>query len=711
VDRDRVEDDLQRPLAAHRAHRRAGLRHAVKCVEQVPVRAFVLVDRHGSGKASSGLRQRPSRVGRLATLVAFGSLAFPAVASAHATLLRTVPANGAVLAHAPRSIQVVFDDTIRIGSGNAVIDNASRASVLAAKAAAHGHTLTLPLPNKLRKGDYTARWSIVSDDGHREQGVIAFAVGAGRAPPQAALGASASLGWDDVLLRAVYFLGILVGGGAAAFGLLARSVLGDRIRRPLAQLLFFSFLATFLGGSGMIHASVSGTRFADVLRVAVIVALVGGVTAALAPLYDRLLYAAGACALALLAAPTLAGHALDRDQTVWISVPVDLAHLSSAAVWLGGLVSLIFVVPKASADPTERSRLARRFSTAALTAVCVLALSGLGRALTELHSVSQVWSTSYGRALIVKSVIFLPLLGLGWLNRTLLLDAFARLRRSAILESVLLLAIVVTVGVLTELRPGVSRPNAAAAAAPLQVAQPPKLPPRNAVVDAREFGTLAIAIARTPGNATVTLLGPDGTGVNGRAVRIDGRPATACGSGCYRSPAAGGPVRVAIGGRTVTFDVPARAPDGSALLRKVTRAFRALRTAVFDESLSSGPTNGIQTRFSVVAPNRLKYQTRGGPSAIVIGGRRWDRNGAGQPYVESPQTPLDVLQPYWTSVSNAHEIAPGVVTFLDPHLPAWFRMQVGGQLPRVIHMTAAAHFMTERYVGFDMPVDVSPPSR
>jgi len=42
-----------------------------------------------------------------------------------------------------------------------------------------------------------------------------------------------------------------------------------------------------------------------------------------------------------------------------------------------------------------------------------------------------------------------------------------------------------------------------------------------------------------------------------------------------------------------------------------------VRTAVFDESLSSGPTNGIQTRFTVVAPNRLKYQTRGGPSAIV----------------------------------------------------------------------------------------------
>ena len=68
-----------------------------------------------------------------------------------------------------------------------------------------------------------------------------------------------------------------------------------------------------------------------------------------------------------------------------------------------------------------------------------------------------------------------------------------------------------------------------------------------------------------------------------------------------------------------------------------------------------------------------------------------------------------MLQPYWTTVSNVHEVAPGVLTFLDRSLPAWFRMQVSGRLPHVIHMTAAAHFMTERYVGFDKPVDVSPP--
>ncbi len=68
-----------------------------------------------------------------------------------------------------------------------------------------------------------------------------------------------------------------------------------------------------------------------------------------------------------------------------------------------------------------------------------------------------------------------------------------------------------------------------------------------------------------------------------------------------------------------------------------------------------------------------------------------------------------MLQPYWSTASNIHEVTPGVLTFVDRSLPAWFRMQVGDRLPRVIHMTAAAHFMTERYVGFDEPVDVSPP--
>ena len=59
-----------------------------------------------------------------------------------------------------------------------------------------------------------------------------------------------------------------------------------------------------------------------------------------------------------------------------------------------------------------------------------------------------------------------------------------------------------------------------------------------------------------------------------------------------------------------------------------------------------------------------------------------------------------------------HEIAPGVLTFLDRRIPAWFRLELGARSqPRALRMTAAAHFMVDRYVGFDVPATVSPPSR
>src|SRR5205807_6892056 len=299
-----------------------------------------------------------------------------------------------------------------------------------------------------------------------------------------------------------------------------------------------------------------------VLTVAVTVALVGGAAAALAPSVPVLLYVAAGCSLALLTAPTLAGHSLDRDQPAVLAPLVDFAHTASAAVWLGGLLALIYVLPSAT-NEAARATAVRRFSTCALVAVTVLGLTGLGRALTELSAVHQVWSTSYGRTLIVKTAIFAPLVGLGWLNRAVLIGAFTRLRRSASAEVVLLTAVVVAVAVLTELRPGRAAPRANAA--PLAAAGAARLPPRNAVVDARELGALALAVARTPGEATVTILGPDGTGVDGRRVTVDGATAEPCGSGCYRGPAARGTLRVAVNGRTATFDLPTRARPASDL--------------------------------------------------------------------------------------------------------------------------------------------------
>ena len=642
-------------------------------------------------------------------VLALVALAAPSAAAAHATLVRTVPANSAVVDRAPKVVQVLFDDTVRVASGNAAVENTTNASVLGGKATAHGRTLSIPLRAELRDGDYSVRWSIVSDDGHREQGVIAFGVGAGRGSPHSVLGAGTPLTWNDVLLRSLYYLGLLAGGGAAVFWLVTRRLLAEPARRPLGHLLFFSLLLVFLGGSGILHAAPPGTRFALVLKIALTVALAGGAAAALAPSLPALLPVAAAAALALLAAPTLSGHALDRSQPEVLAPLVDVAHMAAAAIWFGGLLALAFVVPRATHEESLRAAAARRFSTSALLSVLVLGATGLGRALTELSSVSEIWSTSYGRALIVKSALFVPLLGVGWLNRTFLLRAFERLRRSALAEVTVIAGIVVAVAILTELRPGIDA--VAAPAAPLAAALPPQLPGRDAVVDARELGTLGVGVARIPGSATVTLLGPDGTGVDGRNVRIDGSAAAACGPGCYRGPAGSGALRVTVDGRALRFEIPERAPDATALVGSMTKRYRSSRTIVFDETLHSSPTSGLTTRFVAVAPNRLRYDVRGGPSAIVIGGTRWDRDTKTAPWVRSAQTPLDATATYWSKPTNAHLVAPNVVTFLDRRIPAWFRVTVVAGRPSVSRMTAAAHFMVDRYVGFDTGAGVSPPSR
>jgi hypothetical protein len=67
------------------------------------------------------------------------------------------------------------------------------------------------------------------------------------------------------------------------------------------------------------------------------------------------------------------------------------------------------------------------------------------------------------------------------------------------------------------------------------------------------------------------------------------------------------------------------------------------------------------------------------------------------------------MQPYWGKPTNVHLVAPNVLTFLDRRVPAWFRLTLSGARPARMQMTAAGHFMVDRYSGFDVPAVVSPP--
>jgi hypothetical protein len=108
--------------------------------------------------------------------------------------------------------------------------------------------------------------------------------------------------------------------------------------------------------------------------------------------------------------------------------------------------------------------------------VVVIVTTGVGRALWELSAVSQIWSTAYGRTLLIKTALLGALLVLGYRNRKGLGD-FTGLRRRVGLELALLVTLTAAVSLLTDLAPanvagsvsasrGGARPSAVAPARP-----------------------------------------------------------------------------------------------------------------------------------------------------------------------------------------------------------------------------------------------------
>jgi copper transport protein len=631
------------------------------------------------------------------------SLAFPASSWAHATLERVVPANGEVLATPPSVVRLVFDDTVRAGPGVKAIRNGG-GSVLAGKArVVGGRTLVVPLRADLSDGDYTVLWRVVSDDGHTIAGVTAFGVGAGRAPATAALSVGNGPTVKEVVSRWLFFAGLLTAVGAAFFRLAVGPV-------PV-RLFLGAFLLVFIGVSGLLHHVPLSSRFGGAMVAVAIVAAVGAVLAAIAPIYPVLEPGVLAAALLLLPGPSIAGHALDRGRSPLEAV-ADIAHVAAASVWLGGLVALGLSLR----SPGDKAETMRRFSNIALVSVAVLALTGVVRAVSELRSVNQLWTTGYGRALIVKTVLLTVLVAIGWFNRYRLVPgrAVMRLRRNVAAELILLAGLVVAVAFLTDLRPGRDRVAAAAVAAK----GPPPLPAREMVVQGQEAGDIGVALAVRPPGEEVTVLGPDGGGVNGLHVTINGVTAGSCGSGCYGAffPLHGN-AKVVVAGHTLLFSIPAHPRPAAALVARATRAFRALRSVDYIERLASSPRNKVVSDFTLEHPDRLEYRIRGGASGIIIGGRRWDRSGNG-PWFPSAQEPTPQPEPIWAGhVTNAFllDATPTtyVVSFMKPLGPTWFTVRLDRRtlLPRDLRMTTAAHFMTHRYTRFNAPRRIKPPTQ
>jgi copper transport protein len=377
----------------------------------------------------------------------------------------------------------------RVDQGNTHIDPADALSLSVA--------LNAPLPD----GVYTVAWRVLSSvDGHATQGVFAFAVGTSAggvampAPSQTApqapdvLAAEAFARWLNLLAAAIAVGGLVFllaiwwpawRGALPGVDLAAIPGSLGRLAQRALTLLLLALLVLLV-----VQAAVAaGGALRDGLDAARIVRLVT------AGRFGAIWLARLVLALALLALGVPVPGQPGARVHAWVSIalgvlPVlnDWLHLTAASVWLGGLVYLAISLPVAyrALGAIERTRLAAetvsRFSVLGL--ICVSLLMATGLIQGSLNVVGNdlgayfrpdgpLFTTDYGRTLLVKLLLILPLVATAGVN---LLFVGPRLRegvrkaadavsaRRALLVTVrveiaLLLAVLAAVGLLTSLAP------------------------------------------------------------------------------------------------------------------------------------------------------------------------------------------------------------------------------------------------------------------
>jgi copper transport protein len=357
---------------------------------------------------------------RRLALVALAALAFPAAASAHATLRSTTPSFRSELKQGPSVIRLTFDQHVKVlPSSIRVLNGVGKNFAGAARA---DGTDVVAHVRHLKLGAYTVRWQAISADSHVVSGVWTFGVGVPAPPVENAYGAGGPTTTEHVV-RWVWFLGLALTIGALGFRLIV--LRGLRVPRELERRIA---VAAGLGALATVHAGIVAfsLRAEDALQLPfgrflygdlspmaktrfgyafVTMTLVFALVLALiyvSWLLDRVEPLVPALGLAVVFAGGLSvsGHDAVDPGSSWKTEIADWLHLSAASLWIGALATMALLLWTGA--PELRKAAFMRFSRLATVLIAVVLGAGVYLAIVRLPNVSDLWTTGYGRVLLVK---------------------------------------------------------------------------------------------------------------------------------------------------------------------------------------------------------------------------------------------------------------------------------------------------------------------
>jgi copper transport protein len=416
---------------------------------------------------------------RALVIGALVALIVPAAASAHVTLVGSEPVTQSRVDVPPTEVRLTFNGPVTI-SPNAIRVLAPDGTLVSgpARTEGGGHVVVAPVSGLVDGRGYTVRWRVIGSDGHSPAGVFTFGVGIAAPAPTDAVGASGTT-WRDDLARWGVFgaLALLIGPLVVRLVVIRGSVPPQLERLFHVVGVVSAFLVIDIGitafvlrASNALQVPIADLPYADLqpfaektrFGLAFLVMTLGfGVVAALLLVgwvLDRLelRWPALVLSLVLISGLSLSGHQATEPNAAPLAELADWLHLVAASIWVGGVATLAFLVwPLA---PWVRRDAFLRFARLAVGLVAVLVLAGAYLALVRLPALSDLWTTEYGRFLVLKSALAAFALSFGAVHHLVVRPRLARgdepdVGPSLAGEATVAFAVLLAAAILTNLAP------------------------------------------------------------------------------------------------------------------------------------------------------------------------------------------------------------------------------------------------------------------
>lgn len=722
------------------------------------------------------------------------AIAFASSAQAHAELERSNPAADAILAAPPENLQFWFTEKISTDPRPPTItvfdENGNKLDTTSVTVDPNDSRHVIAEVSGFATGTYTVNWSEQSaDDGHSLSGTFGFRIGTGRAPGAATVSGEKPAVWA-VVLRWLTFLG----AGTAAAGLIwiGYSALADSDARQkrrgaiamaaaiagLVATLLEPLLQSQFPPEGVTKPSISeavaGLPNPWWLRPAGLAVAI--VALAVLHFYRKksawrpIGFIGAIGALVALLGLALTTHVAARESWNLAAKASVSLHELSVGLWAGGLLMLALAWPRGAAtgeEPTGRDAL-RQFSKAATVLAPIGIVTGIINSGLVLPSLDSLWESDWGRILIIKVAILVPVMILAarhhlWLRKHL--ERIGNALRSSVRLETVLIAAVVLGGVILALSAPPTKSTG-------EVTKIDLAAPLAGNPDVNEAVHLIMSPMRAGQNeirVNVGLLDPESTGqvLPVQRVKLDlislDHEADLRDIELTQDPVTGDFVsngvqltlngwweidvlvrRAGLEDQVVPFFVLIPDPningfdapkfDGSneqaqALFEQALQTEMALTSVHYTERLASG-LGGVAVSERILSTGAngsppVSLQTSSSIELLTVGDTTWQRT-PGEDWFERTYLPVFPPSEWGTTYEGATDFQWGrrvlvndkpaqVVTFYvpesDSQIAAWYAWWIDEETGNLVNetMVSRLHYMRWRFFDFDQPVNIQAP--